>query len=155
MRLSMGYRVRVDRGGNGRNDATIHAATGRDLRCRPWEIESTDGGWFGPFEHLSGARRLALSMGVPRRNVRLCKICLADVNTMPLDSIGAGAAGAVAGAGVGLKVGGLEAAGMAIVGSVVSIPAVAVVAVPAIVGCGCALGLWEAGKFVTKRLREH
>ena len=112
-------------------------------------------GWFGPFDDLGGARRLAVSMGVPRRHIRLCKICLADVNTVPLDSIGAGAAGAVAGAGLGLKVGGLGAAGLAIGGSALSIPAAAVVAVPAIVGCGCALGLWAAGKFVTKRLREH
>ena len=61
----------------------------------------------------------------------------------------------VAGAGFGLKVGGLGAAGLASGGGAVSMAAVAVMAVPAIVGCGCALCFWKAGKFVTKTLREH
>ena len=151
----MSYRVNVDKGRDGTNTGTIHAATSQDMRCQPWEVEVTDGGWFGPYIVLSAAEHLALSKGVPRKNIHRCKICLKDGNPVPLGSIGAGAAGLAAGIGFGFKVGGLGAAGLAIGGGAVSIPAVAVVAVPAIVGCGCALCLCKAGKFVAKRLREH
>ena len=151
----MNYRVNVDKGRDGTNTATIHAATSQDMRYQPWEMEVTEGGWFGPYAALSGAERLALSMSVPRKNIHHCKLCIGGSHAAPIDSIGAGAAGMAAGAGLGLKVGGLGAAGLAIGGGAVSIPAVAAVAVPAIVGCGCALCLWQAGKFVTERLREH
>ena len=151
----MSYRVNVDKGRDGTNSGTIHAATSQDMRCQPWEMEVTNGGWFGPYTVLSAAERMALSMGVPRKNIHRCKICLKDGNPVPLDSIGAGAARMAAGAGFGLQAGGLGAAGLAVGGGAVSIPAVAAVAVTAIVGCGCALCLWKAGRFVTKRLREH
>ena len=102
----MSYRVNVDKGRDGTNAATIHAATSQDMRCQPWEVEVTDGGWFGPYMVMSTAERLALSMGVPRKNIHRCKICLKDGNPVPLASIGAGAAGMAAGAGFGFKVGG-------------------------------------------------
>ena len=151
----MSYRVNVDQGRDGINTTTIHAATSQDMRCQPWEVEVTDGGWFGPYIGLSAVERLALSMGVPRKNIHRCKICLKDGYPVLLASIGAGAAGMAAGAGVGLKVGGVGVAGLAIGGGAVSIPVVAAVAVPAIVGCGCALCLWKAGMFIKKRLREN
>ena len=57
----MNYRVNVDKGRDGTNTATIHAATSQDMRCQPWETDVTEGGWFGPYAALSGAERLALS----------------------------------------------------------------------------------------------
>ena len=97
-------------------------------------------------------RHLALSMDVARKNIYRCKIYLKVGNPVQRASIGASAAGMATGAGSGLKVGDLGAAGLDIGGGAVSIPAVAV---PAIVGCGCARCLRKAGKFVTERLHEH
>ena len=150
-RLPMNYRVNVEKSRGG-TTATIHAATSQKMRCQPWIMEVTEGEWFGPYVALSGAEHLALSMGVARKNIHRYKIYLKGGNPVQRASIGASTAGMAAGAGSGLMVGDLGAAGLAIGGGAVSIPAVAV---PAIVGCGCALCLWKAGKFVTERLHEH
>ena len=53
---------------------------------------------------------------------------------MKKDDIAAGAAGTAVGGGVGVSVGGLGSAGLAIGGSGYAIPAAVVVAAPAVVG---------------------
>ena len=55
----MSYRVDVDKDRDGTNTGTIHAATSHDMRCQPWEVEVTEGRWFGPYTVLAAAERLA------------------------------------------------------------------------------------------------
>ena len=65
-----------------------------------------------------------------------------------------GVAGGVAGAAVGLKLGGLGAAGLAIGGGAMALPAIAVVAIPAAAGVGIGVtGYWAARK-IHNKLKE-
>ena len=66
------------------------------------------------------------------------------------DDIAAGAAGAVTVGGAAIAVGHLGGAGLAIGGTAVAIPAVAVVAIPALVGAACFLGAWKGFKALTR-----
>ena len=69
---------------------------------------------------------------------------------MEKDDFAAGAAGGVAGGGIGASVGGLGAAGLAIGGSAYAIPAVVVVAAPAVAGCLLAFGAWKGVKAIRR-----
>ena len=66
----------------------------------------------------------------------------------------AGVAGGFAGAAIGLKMGGLGAAGLAIGGTALAIPAVAVVAIPAAAGIGIGVAGYYAAKKVNNKLKD-
>ena len=69
---------------------------------------------------------------------------------MEKDDFAAGAAGGVAGGGIGASVGGLGAAGLAIGGSAYAIPAVVVVAAPAVAGGLLVFGAWKGIKAIRR-----
>jgi len=83
-----------------------------------------------------------------RKNINKAKQMLANEK-------GAGIVGGTAGAAIGIKLGGLAAAGLAIGGSAMAIPAVAVVAIPAAAGVGVGVtGYWTARK-INDKLKER
>ena len=62
-----------------------------------------------------------------------------------------GVAGGIAGAALGVKLGGLGAAGLAIGGTALALPAVVVIAIPAAAGIGIGVtGYWAARKIRDK-----
>ena len=66
------------------------------------------------------------------------------------DDVAAGAAGAAVGAGIGVAVGHLGAAGLAIGGTAVAVPAIAVVGAPAVAVGAVAFVGWKVFKALKK-----
>ena len=63
-----------------------------------------------------------------------------------MDDVAAGTVGAVTGGGAAAVLGHLGGVGLAIGGTAVGVPAVVVVAVPAVLGGACFLGIWKGFK---------
>ena len=70
---------------------------------------------------------------------------------MKKDDVAAGATGGAAGAGFGIWAGHLGAAGLAIGGTAVAIPAAVVVGAPLVVGAAVGVGVWKVAKWAKKK----
>ena len=77
-----------------------------------------------------------------------------DAKRKCVNEKGAGVAGGIAGAAIGVKVGGLGAAGLAIGGTAFALSPIAVVAIPAAAGVGIGVAGYYAAKKVNTKLKE-